>query len=164
MVRLRTLKHKKSRLLFMYVDESSLKKLKHFQVQTYDISERILSLSGDVEENPGPSDQCNKNLGACSSADNVNENADDAFSSQYKRESAHSATENYEMISYQQLFPNRQLRPANQNIFEESQRTIPQHFLFSSRYNIQYFNNASRSTFIVIAKYICLPQTSIKSM
>ena len=58
-VRLRTLKHKNSPLFCMYVDERMLKQLKHCQVQTYHVAHRIICLSGDVEENPGPSDQCN---------------------------------------------------------------------------------------------------------
>ena len=57
-VRLRTFKHKKSPLFCMYVDERLLKELnlKHWQVRTYHVSHRIISLSGDVEMNPGPSD------------------------------------------------------------------------------------------------------------
>lgn len=38
-----------------------LKELKQCQVQTYHVSHRVISLSGDVEENPGPSDQCSVN-------------------------------------------------------------------------------------------------------
>lgn len=41
----------------MYVDNIMLKKLEHCQVQTY-VSHKVLSESGDVEVNPGPSDQC----------------------------------------------------------------------------------------------------------
>ena len=51
-VQLRTLKHKKSPLFCIYVDDRMLKELK----QTYHVSFRVISLSGDVEENPGPSD------------------------------------------------------------------------------------------------------------
>ena len=57
-VRLKTLKHKKSPLFYMHVDKRTSKKLKHSWVQTYCISDRVISLSGDVEENPGPSNQC----------------------------------------------------------------------------------------------------------
>ena len=56
-VRLRTLKHKKSPLFCMRVDERALKKLKHSRVETFCVSHRVISLSGDVEENPGPSNQ-----------------------------------------------------------------------------------------------------------
>lgn len=42
----------------MYVDNIMLKKLEHCQVQTYNVSHKVLSESGDVEVNPGPSDQC----------------------------------------------------------------------------------------------------------
>ena len=51
---LRTFKHKKSPLFSMYVDGGMLKVLKHCRVQTYHIAYRVLSLSGDIEENPGP--------------------------------------------------------------------------------------------------------------
>lgn len=42
----------------MRVDERALKKLKHSQVETFFVSHRVISLSGDAEENPGPSNQC----------------------------------------------------------------------------------------------------------
>ena len=32
--------------------------MKHFQLQTYHVPHRFLSLSGDIEENAGPSHQC----------------------------------------------------------------------------------------------------------
>ena len=69
-VRLRTLKHKKSPLFCMYVDEGMLKVLKQCQLQTYHVAQRVLSLSGDMEENPGPSHQCsvNTNLSDTNSA------------------------------------------------------------------------------------------------
>ena len=38
-----------------------LKKFKHHQLQTYHLSHRVISLSGDVEENPGPLNQCSTN-------------------------------------------------------------------------------------------------------
>ena len=57
-VTLRTLKHKKTPLFHMHVDKRTSKKLKHSWVQIYCISDRVISLSGDVEENPGPSNQC----------------------------------------------------------------------------------------------------------
>ena len=60
-VQLRTLKHKKSSLFGMYVDARMLKKFKHHQLQTYHLSHRVISLSGDVEENLGPSNQCSTN-------------------------------------------------------------------------------------------------------
>ena len=60
-VQLRTLKHKKSSLFGMYVDARMLKKFKHHQLQTYHLSHRVISLSGDVEENPRPSNQCSTN-------------------------------------------------------------------------------------------------------
>ena len=66
-VRLRTIKHKKSPLICMYVDDRMLMELKYCRVQTYHVSRRAICLSGDIEENPGPSDQCsvNANLAAC---------------------------------------------------------------------------------------------------
>ena len=71
--RQRTSKHKKSPLIFMYVHDSILnKESKRCQVQTYHVSGRTISLSGDVEKNPGPSDQCAKELVAFPSVDNVN--------------------------------------------------------------------------------------------
>ena len=42
----------------MRVDGRALKKLKRCRVETYCVSRRVISLSGDVEENPGPSSQC----------------------------------------------------------------------------------------------------------
>ena len=62
-VRLRTFKHKKSPLfcMYMYVDERMLKILKQCQLQTYHVADRVLSLSGDIEKNPGPSHQCSVN-------------------------------------------------------------------------------------------------------
>lgn len=57
-VRLRTLKHKKLPLFCMRVNGRTLKKLKHIPFETYCVSHRVISLSGDVEENPGPSNQC----------------------------------------------------------------------------------------------------------
>ena len=60
-VRLRTFKHKKSPLFCMYVDERMLKVLKQCQLQTYHVADRVLSLSGDIEKNPGRSNQCSAN-------------------------------------------------------------------------------------------------------
>ena len=54
-VHVRTSKHKKSPLLCMFVDAKMLKLLNHRVVQSYPVSCRVISLSGDVEENPGPS-------------------------------------------------------------------------------------------------------------
>lgn len=45
----------------MHVDDKMSMKLKHCQVQTYCISHRVICLSGDIEENPGPSYQCSDN-------------------------------------------------------------------------------------------------------
>ena len=45
----------------MHVDARMLKKFKHHQLQTYHLSHRVISLSEDVEENPGPSNQCSTN-------------------------------------------------------------------------------------------------------
>jgi len=45
----------------MCVDERMLKKLKCCQGQTGHMSQRVISLSGDVEEIPGRSDHCNVN-------------------------------------------------------------------------------------------------------
>lgn len=60
-VQLRILKHKKSSLFSMYVDARTLKKFKHHQLQIYHLSHRVISLSGDVKENPRPSNQCSTN-------------------------------------------------------------------------------------------------------
>lgn len=65
----RTLKQDKMPFIFMHVDESSLKKLKPYKVQTYHVSHRSMSLSGDVKKNPTASDQCTRHLVA--SVDNV---------------------------------------------------------------------------------------------
>lgn len=67
----RTLKQDKVPFIFMHVDESSLKKLKPYKVQTYHVSHRSISLSGDVKKNPTASDQCTRHLVACLSVDNV---------------------------------------------------------------------------------------------
>ena len=45
----------------MYVDARMLKKLKHHQLQIYHLSHRVITLGGDVEENPGSSNQCSTN-------------------------------------------------------------------------------------------------------
>lgn len=45
----------------MYVDERMVKVLKQCQLQTYHVAHRVLSLSGDIEENPGPLHQCSVN-------------------------------------------------------------------------------------------------------
>ena len=66
LLQLKTSKHKKSPLFCMYGDVRMLKALKHCQVQSYHISDRVISLSGDVEENPGPSDQCSANANLAS--------------------------------------------------------------------------------------------------
>ncbi|KAL9962518.1 hypothetical protein ACROYT_G031625 [Oculina patagonica] len=60
-VQLRTSKHKKNPRFCMYVNKRMLIKLKHCQVQTYHVSHRVISLSGDIEQNPGPSYQCSAN-------------------------------------------------------------------------------------------------------
>ena len=60
-VRVRTLKHKKVPLLCVFFDETIFMKLEHCQVQTYNVSDRVLSLSGDIEKNPGPSYECSRN-------------------------------------------------------------------------------------------------------
>ena len=49
----------------------------------------------------------------------MSENVDEALLHQYKHETSHSATENHEMTSYPQLFPNWHFRPVNQNIFKK---------------------------------------------
>ena len=45
----------------MNVDDRMLMKLKHCQVQTYSVSHRLICLSGDIDENPGPSYQYSDN-------------------------------------------------------------------------------------------------------
>lgn len=59
-MQVRTLKHKKSSFC-MYVDERMLRVLKHCLTQSYPVSRRVIGLSGDVEENPGPSCQFSTN-------------------------------------------------------------------------------------------------------
>ena len=49
---------KNSPLFCMCVDGRLFKQLKHCRCKTYDVSCRLVSLSGDVEKNPGPSDNC----------------------------------------------------------------------------------------------------------
>ena len=56
-VRLRTLKHKKSPWFWMYCNGNIPPKLRQLDIKTYHLSNRIISLSGDVELNPGPTDQ-----------------------------------------------------------------------------------------------------------
>jgi len=55
--RLGTLKHKKSPSFCIYTESNIYKKLRQLHVKTYHLSSRIISLSGDVELNPGPSEQ-----------------------------------------------------------------------------------------------------------
>ena len=57
-MRARTIKHKKSPWFCIHVDDRMLMKLKYCQVQSYCVSHRVICLSGDIEENPGPSYQC----------------------------------------------------------------------------------------------------------
>ena len=56
-VRLRTLKQKKSPSFWMYCNGNIPPKLRQLDIKTYHLSNRIISLSGDVELNPGPTDQ-----------------------------------------------------------------------------------------------------------
>ena len=42
--------------------ETGLEKMKNCQFQTYLVSSQLISLSEDVEQNPGPSDQRNRNV------------------------------------------------------------------------------------------------------
>ena len=55
-VRTRILKQKESPLFCMYA-EGKLGKLSQFHMKTYHLSSRIISLHGDMESNPGPSNQ-----------------------------------------------------------------------------------------------------------
>ena len=59
--RLRTFKHKKSPCFCIYTEDNIYKKSWHLHVKTYHLSNRIISLSGDVELNPGPTSEqtCN---------------------------------------------------------------------------------------------------------
>ena len=56
-VRLRTLKQKNSPSFWMYCNGNIPPKLRQLDIKTYHLSNRIISLSGDVELNPGPTDQ-----------------------------------------------------------------------------------------------------------
>ncbi|KAL9951086.1 hypothetical protein ACROYT_G043682, partial [Oculina patagonica] len=56
-VRTRTPKHKKSTLFCMYAEDYIFSKLSQLHMKTYNLSSRIISLSGDVESNPGPTNQ-----------------------------------------------------------------------------------------------------------
>lgn len=62
-VQTRTRKHKKS-VACVYTDEHGLKKLKCSCVQILCVAQRIIALSGDVEENPGPCTQINNDKNA----------------------------------------------------------------------------------------------------
>ena len=48
------------------MDGRLLKQLKHCRLKTYDVSCRLVSLSGDVEENPGSSDHCSADTSSVS--------------------------------------------------------------------------------------------------
>ena len=62
-VQTRTRKHKKS-VACVYTDEHGLNKLKCSCVQILCVAQRIIALSGDVEENPGPCTQINNDKNA----------------------------------------------------------------------------------------------------
>ena len=56
--RLRTFKHKKSPSFCIYTENNIYKTLRQLQMKTYHLSSsRIISLSGDVELNPGPASE-----------------------------------------------------------------------------------------------------------
>lgn len=70
-VRLRSPKHKKVPVVCLGSNSWSLQKLKCSHMQTLWVSCRIISLSGDVAENPGPFNQSHDNVNvACSSRAN----------------------------------------------------------------------------------------------
>ena len=50
------MKHKKSPSFCIYTENNIYKTIRQLHVKTYHLSSRIISLSGDVELNPGPSD------------------------------------------------------------------------------------------------------------
>ena len=65
--RLRTFKHKKSPSFCIYTENNIYKTLRQLHVKTYQLSSRIISLSEDVELNPGPtSEQTCNSLGSSS--------------------------------------------------------------------------------------------------
>ena len=55
--RLRTFKHKKSPSFCIYTEKNIHKTLRQLHLKTYHLSSRIISLSGDVELNPGPASE-----------------------------------------------------------------------------------------------------------
>ena len=55
-IKLRSAKHKKDAPFFIYTHSTGLTKLKDSHMQTLWVSNCIITLSGDVEENPGPLD------------------------------------------------------------------------------------------------------------
>ena len=62
-VRMRTFKHKKSALFCFCSEDNICQNLRQLHLNIlYHLSGRLLSLSGDVELNPGPSNQCNNAL------------------------------------------------------------------------------------------------------
>ena len=69
--RLRTFKHKKSPSFCIYTKNNIYKKLRQLHVKTYHLSSRIITLSGDVELNPGPTSEqtCNP---LCTSSSRMN--------------------------------------------------------------------------------------------
>ena len=71
-VRVRSPKHKKVPLCCFYTNECGLKQLKLFFPHTLWVSSRMLLLSGDIEQNPGPFNQCTDNINrVCSSTTNT---------------------------------------------------------------------------------------------
>ncbi|XP_078375209.1 uncharacterized protein LOC144658622 isoform X1 [Oculina patagonica] len=56
-VRTRTPKHKKSTLFCVYAEDYIFSKLSQLRMKSYNLSRRVISLSGDVESNPGPTNQ-----------------------------------------------------------------------------------------------------------
>ena len=67
--RMRTFKHKKSPLFCIGTEDNIQQKLRQLHIKIlYHLTSRVISLSGDVELNPGPSDQSNNPM--CSSPAN----------------------------------------------------------------------------------------------
>ena len=56
-IQTRTSKHKKSPLFCINAEGKIFRKLRQLRMKTYHLSKRIISLSGDVESNPGPANQ-----------------------------------------------------------------------------------------------------------
>jgi len=63
-VQIRSPKHKKVPVVCYITNQTGLARLKSSSVKALWVSTRLISLSGDVEKNPGPTNQNNENINA----------------------------------------------------------------------------------------------------